>query len=517
MQALQRPSQRPSTELKKVHARPHAIWGPRTLPQTNTLARKLARTMSQVKAQATLVKDRESSEMEKEAIVSPYPTLAARTAAFTEQIVPEQIEELGLEVKGQIPKWLSGTFVRNGPGTYKGMNHMFDGYGMLAKFCFSDGRVAYSNRYIETEAWKAFRKNGVMRFSEFATYTPIWKTLYHLIGGKLGLTQSFTDNTSVNIHAAAEPGQVIATTEVPFTYRVRLSDLAALQKEKPEGLGIDFMTAHPTLLGDGTLVNIGIALGKGYVVFRQDMKTGKCTALANIAARSPMSPSWVHDFPVTQNYVVVPDTPVTYNIGAFLGKSAAYCVFDWQKDLPSLFHLVPINGGEVKTVKGPPFMAFHYINAWESNDGKNLCVMVPSFKDPEMVNVLRLDRTRSDSSAVEPSRIQKITILLDDRQAEARIEDVIRDDDYTFAEFPRVNPLFKRKENRYAYCIAAKMPTNLGNSIAKFDMVEGTYKLWHEPGAIPGEPIMVPRPGGHVSTSSLLQPCSVHYNLQITF
>ncbi len=57
-----------------------------------------------------------------------------------------QIEEVGLEVKGQIPKWLSGSFVRNGPGTYKGMNHMFDGYAMLAKFSFSDGRAVYSNR-----------------------------------------------------------------------------------------------------------------------------------------------------------------------------------------------------------------------------------------------------------------------------------------------------------------------------------------------------------------------------------
>lgn len=70
----------------------------------------------------------------------------------------------------------------------------------------------------------------------------------------------FTDNTSVNVYQAAEAGQVIALTEVPYTYRVRLSDLAALHREKPEGLGLDFMTAHPTLLGDGTLVNIGIAV-----------------------------------------------------------------------------------------------------------------------------------------------------------------------------------------------------------------------------------------------------------------
>lgn len=59
----------------------------------------------------------------------------------------EQVEELELEVEGKLPAWIEGTFVRNGPGTYKGMRHMFDGYAMLAKFSFSNGRVTYRSRY----------------------------------------------------------------------------------------------------------------------------------------------------------------------------------------------------------------------------------------------------------------------------------------------------------------------------------------------------------------------------------
>jgi carotenoid cleavage dioxygenase-like enzyme len=60
----------------------------------------------------------------------------------------------------------------------------------------------------------------------------------------------------------------------------------------------------------------------------------------------------------------------------------------------------------VKTVKGPPYMAFHYINAWESDDGKTAYVTVPMFEDPEMVNGLSLERARSSTARVEPSRVR---------------------------------------------------------------------------------------------------------------
>ena len=51
------------------------------------------------------------------------------------------------------------------------------------------------------------------------------------------------------------------------------------------------------------------------------------------------------------------------------------------------------------------------------------------------------------------------------------------------------------KPYRYGYAVSAKMPTSYGNALSKFDMEQGTSKEWHEPGCIPMEPVMVPRPG----------------------
>lgn len=58
-----------------------------------------------------------------------------------------QVERLPLKVTGSIPAWLHGDYIRNGPGTFKGMKHLFDGYGMLVKFSFKDGNVTTQQRY----------------------------------------------------------------------------------------------------------------------------------------------------------------------------------------------------------------------------------------------------------------------------------------------------------------------------------------------------------------------------------
>ncbi len=57
-----------------------------------------------------------------------------------------QTEPVEANIQGSIPAWLHGCFVRNGPGTFSGMKHLFDGYAMLAKFEFENGSVKVSHK-----------------------------------------------------------------------------------------------------------------------------------------------------------------------------------------------------------------------------------------------------------------------------------------------------------------------------------------------------------------------------------
>ena len=40
-----------------------------------------------------------------------------------------------------------------------------------------------------------------------------------------------------------------------------------------------------------------------------------------VPLRNPPTPSWIHDFPVTQNYAVLPETPVIFNLKVSISLS----------------------------------------------------------------------------------------------------------------------------------------------------------------------------------------------------
>ena len=64
-------------------------------------------------------------------------------------------------MEGTLPSWLHGSLVRNGPGTFRGMKHLFDGYAMLVKVHFEAGQASVQQRwatpqsqqYTHTSSW----------------------------------------------------------------------------------------------------------------------------------------------------------------------------------------------------------------------------------------------------------------------------------------------------------------------------------------------------------------------------
>ena len=57
-----------------------------------------------------------------------------------------QREPTQAAVEGTLPSWLHGSLVRNGPGTFRGMKHLFDGYAMLVKVHFEGGQASVQQR-----------------------------------------------------------------------------------------------------------------------------------------------------------------------------------------------------------------------------------------------------------------------------------------------------------------------------------------------------------------------------------
>ena len=80
-------------------------------------------------------------------------------------------QQRSLAVDGSLPQWLTGTLIRNGPGTFSNgegnsVDHWFDGLAMCYRFTFDPGNnadaaigtddaVHYQNRFLETDAYEA--------------------------------------------------------------------------------------------------------------------------------------------------------------------------------------------------------------------------------------------------------------------------------------------------------------------------------------------------------------------------
>ena len=45
-----------------------------------------------------------------------------------------------------------------------------------------------------------------------------------------------------------------------------------------------------------------------------DSATQQRTFVADVPMDNPTAPSWVHDLPATENYIIVPDTPTVYDL-----------------------------------------------------------------------------------------------------------------------------------------------------------------------------------------------------------
>lgn len=79
-----------------------------------------------------------------------------------------------LRIEGEVPLWLTGSFVSNGPGQFEvgetHFNHWFDGFAMLKKFDFKARAVRFQNRYLHSKEYIGSNKLRRLSGNEFGTF-----------------------------------------------------------------------------------------------------------------------------------------------------------------------------------------------------------------------------------------------------------------------------------------------------------------------------------------------------------
>lgn len=390
--------------------------------------------------------------------------------------VREEHTATDLAVSGEIPSWLDGRYLRIGPNPANdpGQNyHWFLGDGMVHGVRLADGGARwYRNRWV--------RSQGVAR----------------ALGEKFhGRTSGadFANNTNVIQHA----GRTLALVEAGPTPYELTEDLDTVGHCDFGGTLRAGYTAHPhedPATGELHAVSYNWMRGNRveYTVVGTD---GRVRRSVDVQVNgSPM----MHDFALTEKYVVIYDLPVTFDkavaaramprpmrlparaaLSLIIGRnplpdpvvariarasnggggnSSAF-PYSWDESYPARIGLLPREGTgkDVHWFEIDPCYVFHTLNAHD--DGETV-----------VVDVVRHDRmfaTQHSGPEEGPATLARFTLdLVADKVREERFDEHSQ-------EFPRIDERRTGRRHRYGYAVGFP-EGGPGDAVLKHDLVAAT-------------------------------------------
>lgn len=416
-----------------------------------------------------------------------------------------------LQVHGEIPLWLNGTYLRNGPGLWHlgeyNFRHLFDGYATLVRLSFENGRVVMGHRQIESEAYKAAKKNQKICYREFSE-VPKPDNFLSYIGdlAKLFSGASLTDNPNTGVVKLGD-GRVVCLTEtIKGSIVIDPNTLETLEKfHYSDSLrGFIIHSAHPIVSDKEFISLLPDLINPGYLVVRMEPGTNERKVIGRVNCRGGPAPGWVHSFPVTEHYIIVPEMPLRYCAQNLLkAEPTPLYKFEWHPDSKGFMHVVcKTSGKTVASVEVPLFVTFHFINAYEETDedGRIKAVIADCCEhsaDTTILEKLRLQNLRefNGEDVLPDARVGRFIIPLDGSPY-GKLEAALNPDEHGRGmDMCSFNPAYLGKKYRYAYACGAQRPCNFPNTLTKIDLVEKKAKNWHDEGSVPSEPFFVARPG----------------------
>ncbi|PBC65862.1 dioxygenase [Streptomyces sp. Tue6028] len=387
--------------------------------------------------------------------------------------VTEELTAFDLPVTGRIPRELNGRFLRNGPNVLgledPRAHHWMLGEGMVHGVRLRDGRAEwYRNRWIRSST--VARKLG----EPYPGPVP-------------------ADDFPCNTHVIGHRGRVLALQESgPLPYELD-HELGTVGTYDFRGTLKGAFAAHTKFdAAAGELHAIAYYPAWDHVRHQVVDHTGRVVRTTRIpVAGAPM----MHDFALTEKYVVVFDLPITFDpAGAEHGDPVPYV---WNTEHPMRVGLLPRAGGRVRWFEVDPVYFSHTVNAYD--EGSTVVVDMTTYPAPFQV----AGRASGGPYGAGTASVERWTVDL----AHGRVRTRTLDD--RPQEFPRVNETLVSRRHRYAYTAAAADLTlayltadgdppdrAFANALIKHDLFRGSTQVHRLPrDAAAGEAVFVPAQG----------------------
>lgn len=399
--------------------------------------------------------------------INEIPVLTGGFGPITHEITIDLTD-----VEGEIPKDLTGMYVRNGPNRKfeaNGRYHWFDGDGMLHAVRFEGGKSQYSNRWVMTDGLQEELKAG----------QALWQGIKDPPRkDRPDAPLKNTSNTDVKFYA----GHLISMWYLGgAVYQVRPHDLSTTGKidvdPRIQGLPI---SAH-SKVDERTGEFLFFAYGKEapYMHYGVMDRHGALKTFMPVQLLGPRLP---HDMAITPNYSVVHDLPLFYDMEAF---NAGRHKLKFYHEMPSRFGVIPRHGtpDQIRWFEASPTYMYHVSNCWEEDDGHGGIEIVMTGTP------FRLPRDYRGN--VDVDRFPKMLANLEHdfmfyewrfnlrtgKTKERVIDDIINQ------EFPVINSWMQGYKTRYSWnvlmgrCNRAEDPRFCG--IVRYDLERDTCTTFH--------------------------------------
>ena len=369
--------------------------------------------------------------------------------------VTEEVTLTSLDVTGTIPEHLDGRYVRIGPNPVAEVDperyHWFMGDGMAHGIRIRDGRAQwYRNRWIRSAPVAAALGEPRRPGTPYAG-------------------MDFASNTNI-IEQGGRTFAIVEAGARPYELTDELDTIGACDFDGTLPGGY---TAHPHRdPGTGELhaVSYCFAWGKTVQYTVVDVEGHVRRRVDIPVTGAPM----MHDFALSDDYVVIYDLPVTFDAGLALhdapkpvrsvlsrllgkrripdpllaamsrrgGSGGTSLPYTWDDDYPARVGLLPRTGdaGDVTWFDVDPCYVFHTLNAFQDGDD----VVVDVVRHPAMFTA---DRTGPNARIDGQPALHRWTI---DRAA-GKVRDELVDDHPQ--EFPRIDERLTGQRHRYGYSV----------------------------------------------------------------
>jgi len=408
---------------------------------------------------------------------------------FRGPMAPQRIEWdlFELEYEGTLPPALEGSFYRCGPDPQfppKSTDDFFiNGDGVVSMFRFQGGHVDFRMRFVRTDKFKLERQ---ARRALFGGYRNPFTDDPQVQGA---------DRTTANTAMFWYDGKLYAVKEDGLPHRIDPETLETLGKLKFEGQRTPHFTAHPKFDPvSGELVFYGTeaaGLATTDIAYCEADANGQLVHEEWFPA--PYA-SMVHDFALTQDYVVFPIMPTAADLPR-MKQGGAH--FAWDDSRDTWLAVIPRKGTaeDVRYFRGPARWSFHTLNAF--NDGSKIHI---DLTVSEINGFSYLPN--AEGKAWDPERarsyLTRWTCDLagsDDRFTEQRLWDVPSDFykcDPRRATLPYRIGFMAGKDPKQPRVTGA--PDTVFNTVAAIDLASGTVSSYFVgPEAMVQEPVFVQR------------------------